>query len=200
MAKDIYNVMQSRRTVYALSGKSTVSDDRLKEILEHAVTHVPTAFNSQLTRAVLLLGQKHRRLWEIVKQTLAKMLPAERFAETEQKIDTCFASGYGTVLFFSDTDVTRNLMERFAAFKDNFPIWEDQAAGMLQYAVWSLLAAEGMGASLQHYNPLIDDQVKAELGIPASWKLTAQMPFGKALEQAGEKEFMPLKSRLLIFE
>ena len=31
------------------------------------------------------------------------------------------------------------------------------AAGMLQLAVWTALAEKGLGASLQHYNPLIDD-------------------------------------------
>ena len=30
---------------------------------------------------------------------------------------------------------------------------------MLQLVVWTALEAEGLGATLQHYNPLIDDEV-----------------------------------------
>ncbi|GAW19224.1 hypothetical protein ANO14919_087090 [Xylariales sp. No.14919] len=43
--------------------------------------------------------------------------------------------------------------------KDKFPQWLDHANGMLQYAVWTMLAAEGLGCNLQHYNPMVDDQV-----------------------------------------
>ena len=59
--------------------------------------------------------------------------------------------------------------------------------------VWAALEAEGLGASLQHYNPLIDDEVKKEWNIPGNWKLIAQMPFGNPTSPPGEKEFQPLE-------
>ena len=52
---------------------------------------------------------------------------------------------------------------------------------------------------MQHYNPLVDEAVQQRWNLPASWKLIAQMPFGKPLTPAGEKEFAPLDKRLLVF-
>ncbi|MDC4736251.1 nitroreductase, partial [Acinetobacter baumannii] len=53
---------------------------------------------------------------------------------------------------------------------------------------------------LQHYNPLIDDAVKAEWNIPASWNLRAQMPFGNIVQEAGEKEFIDDADRFRVFK
>jgi predicted oxidoreductase (fatty acid repression mutant protein) len=47
-----------------------------------------------------------------------------------------------------------------------------------------------VGASLQHYNPLIDAAVAREWNVPAYWKLRAQMPFGSNENGFGEKPFM----------
>ena len=79
---------------------------------------------------------------------------------------------------------------------DNFPTWSNQASGMHQLVVWTALEAEGLGASLQHYNPLIDDEVKREWNILGNWKLIAQMPFGNLTSPVGEKEFQALEDRV----
>ncbi|GIP37005.1 hypothetical protein J31TS4_02850 [Paenibacillus sp. J31TS4] len=94
----------------------------------------------------------------------------------------------------------QGLQEQFPSYKDNFPVWSQQSNGMLQFVVWTSLELEGLGASLQHYNPLIDEKVAAEWNLPESWKLIAQMPFGKPTAEPGEKEFKPLHSRLQIFK
>ena len=57
----------------------------------------------------------------------------------------------------------------FALYADNFPVWSEQAGGMAQLSVWAALANAGVGASLQHYNPLVDADVAREWNIPASW-------------------------------
>jgi predicted oxidoreductase (fatty acid repression mutant protein) len=67
---------------------------------------------------------------------------------------------------------------------------------MVQFAVWSALANEGIGASLQHYNELIEDEVKKTFALEKKWKLISQMPFGKVAANASEKEFI-LESTLL---
>ncbi|WP_235899137.1 hypothetical protein [Suipraeoptans intestinalis] len=36
----------------------------------------------------------------------------------------------------------------------------------------------GIGASLQHYNPVIDDMVRERYKLPKTYRLVAQMPFG----------------------
>ena len=49
---------------------------------------------------------------------------------------------------------------------------------MLQISVWSGLKELGVGASLQHYNPVIDETVRKLLHLPGNYVLNAQMPFG----------------------
>ena len=199
MNKDFYEVIKNRRTIYGISKESVISDERIEEIVNYAVKHVPSSFNSQSGRVVLLLGENHNKLWDITKETLRKIVPEDSFSQTEAKINS-FRSGYGSILYFEDQSVIEGLQEKFALYKDNFPIWSLQSSGMLQFAIWSALEAEGLGASLQHYNPLIDDAVKKQWSIPDTWKLLAQMPFGKPTAPAGEKEFMPLEQRVKIFK
>ncbi len=197
--KRILTAVADRRTFYGISKEAVVSDERIKEIIEHAVKHTPSAFNSQSTRVVLLLGGHQDKLWDITKEALRKIVPADKFAPTEGKINS-FKSGYGTVLFFEDSKVVESLQEQFALYKDNFPIWSQQTSGMHQFVIWTALEIEGFGASLQHYNELIETDVKKEWSIPENWKLIAQMPFGKPTEEPGEKEFQPLEERIKIFK
>jgi predicted oxidoreductase (fatty acid repression mutant protein) len=70
------------------------------------------------------------------------------------------------------------MQEQFPRYAENFTGWSRQANGMLQFNVWSNLRGLGIGASLQHYNPVIDEAVAELLEIPESWELIAQMPFG----------------------
>lgn len=199
MSKDFFTAVADRRTFYGISKESMVSDDRIKEIIEHAVKHVPSAFNSQSARVVILLGDHHDKLWDITKDSLRKVVPAEQFSSTEDKINS-FKSGYGTILFFEDNSVVEALQQQFPLYKDNFPIFSQQASGMHQFVIWTGLEVEGFGVSLQHYNELIESDIKKEWGIADSWKLIAQMPFGKPTAEPGEKQFKPLEERVKVFK
>lgn len=198
MTTDFYTAVKERRSIYALSKQSPISDARIQEIVEEAVLHIPTSFNSQTTRAVVLVGAAHDKLWDITTETLRAVVPADAFEPTQQKMDM-FKAAYGSVLFFSDDAIVEGLQQQFSSYADNFPIWANQSSGMLQFAVWTAFGIEGLGASLQHYNPLIDEKVKAEWNIPASWKLTAQMPFGTPVAPAGEKQFAPIADRVKFY-
>lgn len=198
MQKNFYEAVQNRRTIYALSSASPISDDRITEVVGHAVKYVPSAFNNQSQRAVVLFGENHHKLWNIVLEALRKIVPPENFAQTEAKI-RAFAAGHGTVLYFDDTSVTKALMQQFPLYRDNFPGWAQHANGMLQFAVWTALESEGLGASLQHYNPLIDEAVREAWSLPKEWKLIAQMPFGAPTAAPDDKDSEPLEKRLLVF-
>lgn len=198
MNKDLYTAIINRRSVYGIGKEAVVPNDRVMEIVKQAVKFAPSAFNSQSGRVVVLFGDQHDRLWDITKETLRRIVPVENFPDTEGRING-FRNGYGTVLFFEDQSVIRELQEEYALYKDNFPIWSLQSSGMLQYIVWTSLEAEGLGANLQHYNPLIDEEVKKTWSLPGDWKLLAQMPFGKPLAPAGDKEFVPLEERVKVF-
>lgn len=195
MSKDFYNAVKDRRSFYGISKESTVSDTRLQEIVNDAVKYAPTAFNSQSGRVMVLLGGHHDKLWDLTKEELRKLVPPENFSSTESKIDS-FKNGFGTVLFFEDQSVVESLQRQFELYKDNFPVWSLESGGMLQYIVWTALELEGFGASLQHYNPLIDSSVSREWNIPSNWKLLAQMPFGKPTASPDEKQFQPLDFRV----
>ncbi|MBA9085654.1 hypothetical protein FHR92_002121 [Fontibacillus solani] len=196
---EFLNVLKKRRSVYGISKESVISDDKIEEIVKEAVLHTPSSFNSQSARVVVLFNEQHDKLWDITKEILRGQVPAENFGSTEQKMDS-FKSGHGTVLFFEDQSVVEGLQKQFALYADNFPVWSNQSNGMLQLVVWTALSEAGLGATLQHYNPLIDEKVTAEWSIPASWKLIAQMPFGKPVAAPGEKEYAPIDSRLKVFK
>jgi predicted oxidoreductase (fatty acid repression mutant protein) len=199
ISKGLLEAVKARRTYYGISKQSTISDDQIINLVQEAVKYSPSAFNSQSARAVVLLGENHDNLWNIVKETLRKMVAADQFASTEQRIDS-FKAGYGSVLFFEDTTVIEGLQKQFASYADNFPKWSQQSSGIVQYVVWTLLEEQGLGASLQHYNPLIDEEVKQAWDIPSSWQLIAQMPFGTPTAEPGEKQFQPIDERVKIFK
>lgn len=107
MKRTFAEAMAHRRSYYSIGSDSSVLDEEIVHIIREAVKNVPSAFNSQSTRIVLLLGDEHKKLWNIMKETLKARISAEAFAKTEAKIDGCFASGHGTVLYFEDTSVVR---------------------------------------------------------------------------------------------
>ena len=199
MTKSFKEALKARRTFYQINNKPTLSDKEIKDLIRFAVEFVPSAFNSQTTRVVLLTGKAHEKLWTIVKNTLRKLVPADAFSKTEEKIDGSFSCGYGTILYFEDMSIVRSLQESFPAYKDNFPVWAEQTDAMHQLTIWTMLEDAGMGASLQHYNPLIDDEVRKTWNLPDDWKLIAQMPFGVPVAQPGPKEVMPLDKRVFEF-
>lgn len=199
MSKDFYTTLKARRSIYSIGKEKVVSEEKIQEVIEMAVKHSPSAFNSQSARVIVLFDEQHDKLWDITKETLRKIVPENAFAPTEEKINS-FKSGYGTVLFFEDENVIKELQNQFALYKDNFPIWSHHSSGMLQLVIWAGLEAEGLGASLQHYGSLIEQQVIQEWNAPANWKLIAQLPFGKPTAAPGEKEFKPLEERIKIFK
>ena len=101
--------LEHRRSYYSISNDSPVQDEEIVHIIRTAVKHVPSAFNSQTTRIVLLLGDEHQKLWRIVKDQLEERLSEEQYRQSEKKIDTSFSCGYGTILFFEDRSIVEGL-------------------------------------------------------------------------------------------
>jgi predicted oxidoreductase (fatty acid repression mutant protein) len=175
-----------------------VKSERIVALVKDVTDAVPSAFNSQSQRAVVLTGTAHDKLWSIVLETLRKIVPATAFAKTEAKIKG-FADGEGTILFFDDEAVTNKLIKAFPLYADNFKPWAEQQNGMLQLAVWTALENEGLGVNLQHYNPLIDEEVKATWGLPKEWKLRAEMVYGEKLAEPDERDHQAIDARVLTF-
>lgn len=199
MKRSLEEALRNRRSYYAIGHESPVPYEIIEKILDDALTYTPSAFNSQSTRLVLLLGDAHRRFWNITQETLQALVEPENFNKSREKIEASFASGHGTVLFYEDTAVIESMQNRFPLYADRFPVWSQQTAAMHQLVVWTMLEDVGFGASLQHYNPLVDEAVRREWKLPVSWQLNAQMPFGNPLLAPGDKTVSPLEYRLKIF-
>lgn len=199
MVKDFFSAIEDRRSYYSLSKANVVPDKRIKEVIDHAVQYSPSAFNSQSARVIVLTGQSHDQLWDITKETLRIAADGKDLKKTEEKMRS-FINGYGTVLFFEDQAIINRLQEQYKTYAENFPIWSNQSSAILQFVVWTSLEIEGFGASLQHYNPLIDDEVRKTWDISRDWKLIAQMPFGKPTSEPGDKDFSPLEERVKYYQ
>lgn len=192
------NLIKTRRSQYALGKELAIPQEQVTQLIQETIKNTPSSFNSQSSRAVILYGKQSDLFWDIVKNELKKLVPADAFATTEQKINS-FAAGAGTILFYEDQDVVKGLQEQFPSYADNFPIWSEHSSGIAQFAVWTALSELNIGASLQHYNPLPDEAAAAQWNIPASWKLRAQMPFGSNEAGFTEKQFMNDNDRFKVF-
>ena len=164
--------------------------EKIEEKIKEVTELVPDAFNMKSARIVLAFGEKHDRLWDEIYNVFEGKVPRE-------KIDS-FKAGAGTVLFLYDEATVKKMQEQFSTYADNFPVWANQANGMLQLAVWSMLRELNVGASLQHYNPVIDARVKEIFDIPENFKLVAQMPFGGIVSEPDKKEKEDIDKRVTV--
>ncbi|GLV14720.1 nitroreductase [Alicyclobacillus hesperidum] len=195
--KDFLTVLRERRSIYGISNASPIPDAKLEQIVADIVRHMPSAYNSQSTRLVLLLSKHHKKFWEIVEEVMQAVMPAESFRSAQGRLQG-FRNGYGTVLFFEDQAVVEGFQQKFPRNQELFPVWSEQTNGMHQYAVWVALEAEGLGASLQHYN-MVEERIKAEWGLPETWRMIAQMPFGSPTQDPRTKEVQPVEERMRVF-
>lgn len=195
----LQQLAEQRRSIYALGNQLPVSHEEVVKLVEHAILHTPSSFNSQSTRVIILFGEEHQKLWQIAEDTLRAIVnDDEQFASTKQKMDS-FKAGAGTVLFFEDHKAIKALQENAPLYADKFPTWAQHTNAMHQYVVWTALASVGVGASLQHYNPIIDDKVAEAWDVDKDWELVAQLVFGDIEQQAGDKTFKPMEERLKVF-
>ena len=190
MKSEFNNLLAKRRSIYALGDNVKESLENIYTLIKDTVRNSPTAFNSQTVRTVVLFGKASNKVWDIVEDRLKSEVPNEEaFAKTKEKIAT-FRAGFGTILFLTDTAIVEKLERDFPLYAANFADWAEQGIGGAQQAVWAALAEQHIGASLQHYNPLIDDAIHEAFDLPKEWKLRAQMPFGSIEAPAGEKDYL----------
>ncbi|GLB46452.1 oxidoreductase [Philodulcilactobacillus myokoensis] len=200
MKKTLLDLEKRRRTIYGLGRHLNVDQNQLAQFIFDSIKWTPSPFNNQTTRAVVLFNKQHEKLWDIVADVLKNKIGDERFEKgTKAKIDS-FRNAYGSVLFFTDTSIVDDFKKKFPSFAGNFRDWSEQAQGNAQYAVWTGLAENGIGANLQHYNPIIDDKVAKAFDIPSNWNLRGQMNFGSIEQPAGDKSFMDDSKRFKVLK
>ncbi|TDY42423.1 hypothetical protein C7445_11554 [Alicyclobacillus sacchari] len=195
--QDFLTALRERRSIYGIGNSSPIPDAKIEQIVADIVKYMPSAYNSQSTRLVLLLGKHHQKFWEIAEEVVKAIMPSEKFQTAQARLQS-FRNGYGTVLFFEDQAVVEEFQQKFPMNQELFPVWSEQTNGMHQYAVWVALEAEGLGASLQHYN-MVEERAKAEWELPETWRMIAQMPFGTPTQEPRAKEVKPVEKRMRVF-
>lgn len=198
MSAPFLKALSQRRSIYSLGDKLPKSKPEVTKTIQAAVREGPSSFHVQSSRAVILYGDEHAKVWEIVKAALKKVTSAEQYAASEAKVNGCFLAGAGTVLFYEDTTAIKGQQEAFPAYAANFPVWSQHSSAIAQYAVWTALAQDGIGATLQHYNELIAADLREALGVPAEWQLVAQMPFGSIQKPADAKTYIADEKRFIV--
>lgn len=186
----ILQSLKERRTHYDINRELPVEEDKVFDLVEKATELVPDSFNMKSSRVVVVTGEKQDQLWDNIYDVFQGKVPRE-------KIDS-FKNGYGTILYFYDEDIVKNFQSQFTTYADKFPSWAIQSAGMLQLSIWSGLKELGIGASLQHYNPVIDKMVREMFDIPENYVLNAQMPFGGIGSHPDEKAKEDISKRVKI--
>ena len=166
----IIDAISQRRSIYSLSKNIPVSGAEVEALVKKVTELVPDSFNMKSARVVLALGEKHNALWDAVYDAFGGKVSSEKI--------NSFRAAYGTVLYYYDSATVKAMQEKFPQYAANFPVWANQANGMLQFTLWSALRELDIGANIQHYNPVIDEAVSKLFGVPEEWVLVAQMPFG----------------------
>ena len=183
-------ILQKRRSVYALNCNLPVSEEAVIDLVKKVTELVPDAFNMKSQRVIIALGDKQDALWDGIYDAFGGKVARE-------KIDS-FKAAYGTILYFIDDNTVKALQEKFPSYAENFPVWAQQANGMLQINIWAGLAELGVGANIQHYNQVIDHLVKDMFQVPDGYRLIAQMPFGGVESEREPKEKEDISVRVTI--
>ena len=85
---------ETRRSVYALNKNLPLPTGEVAAIVEHAVRHTPSSFNSQSTRAVVLFGAEHEKLWQFAEDALRAV---EFYKNMENKVLTVYQMMNGNI-------------------------------------------------------------------------------------------------------
>ncbi len=194
---NVLEAIVKRRSVYGIDANINASSPEIEKLVADILYHMPSAFNGQTQRVLLLHGKSHHDFWKLVLDQLRRIVPESDFPRTNKKISG-FDQGWGTILFFDATSSTDMLRKKYPLYRKNIDSWVLQQNGMLQYAMWVAFAERGIGANLQHYNELVEGKINAMFKLPPSWKLLAQMPFGGILIHPDEKSKISLDERLII--
>lgn len=182
------DILKARRSMYILNDQLPVSRDVVTGRIKEAMSLSPTAFMMQDIHAVVLTGDDHKKLWnQIVHDTLQKIVPSEPFKRAEIKLQT-FSKAYGTILLLRDLDAVEQMKKDYATYANEMDAWSWQDLGIAMVNIWNSLAEINVGANIQHYNPLIDGEVKSTWNIPDNYQLVGQMVYGGIVSRPGDKE------------
>lgn len=177
MVCNAFDIFAKRHSFYEINQNIPCSKDDITEMILKALELYPSPFNSQSSRLFVLYQNEHEKFWNLVEQELLNTAAQDKKEAIKTRMAS-FSSGFGTILYFVDMSVVHAQEKAMPLYAENFKNWAIQSSAMLQFMIWSAFADNNIGASLQHYNPLIDQMVEKTFNTDKSWELVAQMPFG----------------------
>lgn len=101
MASQLIELAKNRRTYYPLSKDLSIQPDKIQEIVKTLLQEVPSSFNSQSNRVVVLFGADHEKLWDIATEVLKPIVPAEQWEGTAGKM-AMFKGAAGSVRYIPE--------------------------------------------------------------------------------------------------
>lgn len=104
MTDALVQAAQARRTIYKLGKNSPVPDSKVEELVNAAILNVPSSFNTQSTRLVVVLREEHEKLWDIAIEAFGGLVSTGAVPEEVFKNQTLpklqgFRAALGTVGF-----------------------------------------------------------------------------------------------------
>ncbi|SCV02978.1 LANO_0G01398g1_1 [Lachancea nothofagi CBS 11611] len=178
------DTIASRRTIYALKPQlpENIELKDVQDVVQAIIKHTPTAFNSQINRAMILTGESHKRLWNHVYETI----PIENF---KKRPLSARDEAFGTVVFMVNDAKTKEMQQQFPAWAETIPELAAHASGSAQISTWAAFKQLGIGAHLQHFNQLVADALP-EGSIMEDWEVQGQLVFGLPAGSPNEKTFI----------
>lgn len=95
----LLELAKSRRTIYQLKETLPVPPDRIRDIVSEAILHVPSPYNCQANRVLILFNGHHKKLWAAGREAARKALPPPVFERAAQRLDW-FEAAAGTVRLY----------------------------------------------------------------------------------------------------
>ncbi|KAI9653759.1 MAG: hypothetical protein M1821_006954 [Bathelium mastoideum] len=190
--------VKTRRSIYALNKNSPISDERIEQLFHEVILASPSAFNSQTTRAVLLLNEEHEKFWTMVAKIGENSGWPEEMLSRQRGRWEMFRKSKGSILLFESGESIEKNQKNYPATAKLFPEWSQHHHGIHAVTLWTTLEAEGLGANLQHNQMIsgVDEETKKIWNLPGDWIQYAQLVFG-GLES---KELPPAKDKLPLTE
>ena len=137
---NITQSLKQRRSYYHINNTLPVSEETIIEQIKEITELVPDAYNMKSSIVVVALNEQHNQLWDMIYEAFNGKISREKIGS--------FKAGAGTILYFYDQQIIKTMQQQFPLYADNFPVWANQASGMLQLSIWSGLRELGIGASL----------------------------------------------------
>lgn len=185
--------ISERRSHYLLKPTlpPKISIDDVRAIVQAIIRNTPTSHNSQTNRAIILVGETHKSVWDQVYNTVVE---EHRKAKPRMISD----EAYGSVIFFTNEASIRELQEEYPKWASEISNLGEQSSGAVQINIWTVLSQMGIGCNLQHYNPWVSaalNGLPAPVEIPDDWKIRGQLVFGLPAGTPRDKEFIdnPIK-------